>query len=390
MEEKTNNTLIWVIGIILVLLGIVYFVVLQNFSSNNLEDETGVIKVGVVLPLSGEKAVIGNEIKKTYDLAVKEINETGGINDQTLELIYQDGKCNGKTAREVGEILINDKKVHFILGGVCSEETLSLAKITEEAGILLLSPTSSDPNISNAGQLVFRTYPSYDFDGKLFAEYAILELKAKKVAILVENTSFTESIRNTFTDEAEKLKAKVVFNESFDADQTDFKELISKLKSSRPDITYIATESSETGQLILQEISDSRVRGEIFSSNTLLNRTVFKDKPRLYRKLILAETTVNEEREKTKDFIATFEDEYGEVPKYINFSTSAYDGIYLLAEGIKEVGIETEEIADYFLESVKNWSGALGELTFDKNGDIILKLNLIQVQRDGTTKVLDF
>lgn len=391
MAEKTNNTLIWVIGIILVLLGVVYFATTDSLPGENQKEETGPIKVGVILPLSGDSAVveIGELITKSYNLAVEEINNEGGVDGRQLELVYEDGGCDPEIAKTAAEKLVNDHKVEFILGGTCSEETLSAAKITEEAGVLLLSPSSASPEITTAGDLVFRTYPSYDFGGKLMAEYAVSDLEAEKVAILYEESEFDRGARETFINAIEDLGAEVVFDESFETGEIKFRTLVNDLKDERPDVIFISLQDAATGELILKQINDSGVRGEVFATSSMLERTTISKNSRTYRDLILTEINLDKENEKTADFLAAFEDKYGEEDGFSNISAAAYDSVYLLAEGIEKSGTDPDAVAEYFLENIKDWPGALGNFSFDENGDVLLELNLLQVQRDGSLEEIE-
>ena len=129
------------------------------------------IKIGAILPLTGDAAQWGIPPQKGAELAVEEINKAGGINGKKLKLIVQDTKCEPKAGVSSFQKLISDKEIRIVIGGVCSSVTLAVAPIAEKNKILLISPASTNPKITNAGDYIFRVIPSDDLRGKVFAEY---------------------------------------------------------------------------------------------------------------------------------------------------------------------------------------------------------------------------
>ena len=121
--------------------------------TGNVTKET--IRIGAIGPFTGDAAVYGQSEKNAIELAVQEINLDGGINGKKLEVIYEDGKCNGMDAATAAQKLINVDKVDIILGGVCSGETLAIAPLAEANEVLVFSSFSSSPDVTNAGDFIF-------------------------------------------------------------------------------------------------------------------------------------------------------------------------------------------------------------------------------------------
>jgi branched-chain amino acid transport system substrate-binding protein len=151
-----------------------------NGTSNGIAEET--IKIGFIGPLTGDTAVVGESALASAQIAIKEINDAGGILGKQVELIIEDGKCRGQDATVAANKLIHIDQVSSIVGGVCSSETIAAAPIAEKAGIVMISPGSSNPSITHAGEYIFRTYPSDSFQGKEAATY-LYEKGYRKVAI---------------------------------------------------------------------------------------------------------------------------------------------------------------------------------------------------------------
>lgn len=161
------------------------------------------VKIGGILPLTGDGAAYGVPLQKVAQIAIDKVNSEGGIQ---LEFIWEDGKCNGQDGSAAAQKLIDIDKVQIIYGGFCSSETLGAAPIAEQAGIVMLSPGSSSPDITNAGDFIFRNYPSDSSQGVIMAGIAT-ELGLKKVGMLTEENDYTVGIEKVFK-EAFEVKTK--------------------------------------------------------------------------------------------------------------------------------------------------------------------------------------
>lgn len=382
-----NKKGLWIFAAILIVLGFIFFSTGGDRSSQN-EQELGVIKIGTIGPLTGDAATYGVAMQKAYDFAVAQINEQGGVDGRVIELIHEDAKCNGTDATTATQKLLNVDQVRIILG-TCSGEMLAAAQLTQVARALLVSPTATSPDITNAGDLVYRTYPSDAFDGSLMADYAFNEAGYKRVAVISENTDFAQGVSRVFISSFIKEGGDVSFDEQFNTGNTDFRTLLVKMKASTPDVVYLAPQTGAAGELILKQLKEAGIDVPVLGVNAMLDREAYKAQPELYEGLVLAEVDLNEEAVLTKVFLEGFEAKEGVAPEFPAFSAAARDAIYLIAQAIQETDSQDAEgIARWFDQNVKNWPGALGNITFDENGDTILELSLVQV-RDGVTVPLE-
>lgn len=193
---------------------VVVVVVAITFSVQS--KDTSAIKIGFVAALSGDAASFGESEKKAVDIAVNEINNSGGINGRPLEIIYEDGRCNGKDALAAIQKLIHVDLVGIVLGGTCSSETLAMAPIAEENKTILFSAFSSSPLITNAGDYTFRNGPSDEDVTKLEAN--TISKKYHRVAIISENLDYSQGVRKmmkkVFNDNGTEIVADEVYNGS--------------------------------------------------------------------------------------------------------------------------------------------------------------------------------
>ncbi len=183
-----------------------------------------VIKIGFIGPLSGNAAGYGQDVKKGVDIYFEE-NPT--IAGKPVQVIYEDGKCNGQDSASAAQKLVNVDKVQIILGGPCSGETLAAAPIAEQGKVLLLSPLSSSPTVTTAGDYIFRNYPS---DIQVAKTLVSKVLKAgKKIALLTEQTDYAQGYRGAVKTHMGNAGQTLALDEVFPVDNTDFRTLLSKV-----------------------------------------------------------------------------------------------------------------------------------------------------------------
>ncbi|MAH32934.1 hypothetical protein CL615_00935 [archaeon] len=339
------------------------------------------IKIGGLFPLSGDGAAYGIPIQRATMIAVNEINAEGGINGRPLNIIFEDAKCNPKDAVTATQKLVSVDKVKVILGGVCSGETLGAAPITEENKIVVISPSSTSPDITNAGDFVFRTAASDAFAGKVAAEVAANNLNAKTAGIISETTDYAQGLRKVFKEEFEKAGGKVVANEVFNPDDTDFRTQILKVKNAEPDVIYLAPQTVPKGVLLSKQIKEAGVEQQLITAEVLIGRNVVAENAPDLEGMIGIEAEFDDKAPKSAAFLAKYLAEAGEEAPFPPFMTAAYDNVNLIADAIRQHGYDSEKIRDY-LYNVKDYEGALGKITIDANGDPILEFSVKQV-KDG-------
>lgn len=173
---------VW-IGIAVVVVAVAIIAVIWGTKERKPE----IIKIGGILPLTGDAAQWGIPPRNGAQLAVDEINAKGGVAGKRLVLTVEDTRCEPKEGVSAFSKLLAEQDIKIVLGGVCSSVTLAVAPLAERNHILLVSPASTNPKITSAGDFIFRVIPSDDLRGKVFAEYLFNDLKIGRVAMLYIN-----------------------------------------------------------------------------------------------------------------------------------------------------------------------------------------------------------
>lgn len=342
--------------------------------------ESDTLKIGALMPLSGDGATYGVILRRVSEMTRDEINAAGGIKGKQLELVFEDGGCNADSANKAIQKLVEVDKVKLVHGGFCSSETLSAAPITEKNKVILFSSAASSPKISQAGDFVFRNYPSDLTQGKVDAEYTAKK-GYKKVGIITESQDYTLGIAQAFEEEFKKLGGEVL-NETYLSDASDFKSQITKLKGENVDIVFINPQTPPKGDLIFKQLKELDFKGPFLANDVVLGYGDLITKYKEYLEgSIGSEASYDRENPGMKKLQDAYKTKFNEDLQYLSYMAPSYDALYILKEAIEAVGEDTEKIRDY-LYAVKDRKGLAGSLTMDKNGDPVAG-HVLKIVKDG-------
>ena len=210
------------------------------------------IKIGAILPLTGDGAQAGANTKSGIDLAVEEINKAGGINGHMVEIVYEDCQGQPKLAVSAMQKLTDIDKVPAVIDNSLSNVTLAIAPIAESKKVILLATGASSPKISNAGDYVFRIWNSDDLEGEVMAQYAINSLKIKDAAILYINNDYGLGLQQVFKKNFARLGGNIVSKIVFQAGKKDFKTQITKILQNKFNAIYLVGYPTECTGIIKQ------------------------------------------------------------------------------------------------------------------------------------------
>jgi len=340
----------------------------------------GTYKIGVMYPLTGDAAAYGLPIQKTTKYAADEINAKGGVSGRKLELVYEDSKCNPKDGNAAAQKLINIDKVKVIIGGVCSGETLGAAPLANENKVVMISPSATSPDITTkGGDFVFRLSPSDAYAGVVASDYAYKELKFKKAGIISEATDYAQGLRRVFKENFEKLGGQIVADETFNPEDTDFRTQVTKVKAANPDVVYLVPQTKAKGVLLVKQAREAGVQKQLLTAEVMIGRDVVKESPKDVEGMIGVEQKFDDKAPKAAPILAKYKQDTKEDAPFPAYMSAAYDIVYLAADAIAKNGYDGEKIRDYFY-AVENYEGAVGKVSIDENGDVVMDFNVKQVK----------
>ncbi|MFH1118120.1 MAG: ABC transporter substrate-binding protein [Pseudomonadota bacterium] len=211
------------------------------------------IKVGIVLPLTGEQAKFGEIEKNSFEMGAEEINKAGGIKGRPIELIIEDDTGKPDVGRSAVERLISRDKVVMLTGGYSSSVTYAVCAVAQQRNVPFLVTTGSADKITEQGwQYVFRVSPPVSEYPKALNFFLTEVVKPQSVAILHENTLFGQSGSAEFTKQCEKAGIKVIVKEGYEHGAVDFKPMLIKVKAANPDFVYMIAYVMDAALLMRQ------------------------------------------------------------------------------------------------------------------------------------------
>ena len=211
------------------------------------------IILGVAGPHTGPYAAFGEQLWRGAELAANTLNSSGGILGQKIRLVKGDDACEPKQAVAVANRLVDAEKVSAVIGHFCSSSTMPASEIYDEAGILMVTPASTNPMVTDRKlPTIFRVCGRDDQQGAVAANYIIDNLKAKKVAIIHDKDTYGQGLANATREEMNKRGIREVLYEGLTRGEKDFNALVTKIRASKAEVVYFGGIHAEAGPLVRQ------------------------------------------------------------------------------------------------------------------------------------------
>ena len=338
--------------------------------------EEDTFKIGVMESLTGPGETYGTVAVQAKRMAVDEINAAGGINGRMLELVVEDSKCNAQDSITAYTKLTDVDKVKIILGTSCSGAMLGAAPKAEQDGVILFSGLATNPDIAEAGDYIFRTAMSdtqlgIDTGNVLWAD------GVRNLATMTEATDYAEGVRRTTVAQFEKLGGKLVAEERYATDVTDFRTQLTKLLGANPDGLHIAAQAEFSGGTVVKQVRELGYEGPIYTEIVTIGTTALEIAGDAATGLKAISAELDPANTKGQEVLANFRDryEYVTLPWYIG---SAYDDVYITAECLKQT--DGDQDADGFKDCLYGitWSGTIGDnYSFDEKGEVVGLSNVV-------------
>ncbi|WP_191489769.1 branched-chain amino acid ABC transporter substrate-binding protein [Pseudomonas sp. FEN] len=210
------------------------------------------VKIGVAGPMTGANASFGEQYMKGAQAAADAINATGGVNGEKIVLVKGDDACEPKQAVSVAKDLTN-QKVAGVVGHFCSSSTIPASEIYDEAGIIAITPGSTNPQVTERGlSAMFRMCGRDDQQGIVAGNYIIDVLKGKKVAVIHDKDTYGQGLADATKAQLIKRGVTPVIYEGLTRGEKDFSALVTKIRAAGADVVYFGGLHPEAGPLVKQ------------------------------------------------------------------------------------------------------------------------------------------
>ena len=323
----------------------------------------------IPLPLTGKPAKFGEIMKKSYEIAVEEINAKGGVKGKKIALSFEDSNGKPEIARSIVEKLIDSKKQPIIVGEYTSSCAKAVAAVAEERKTPYLVVASADDDITQKNyKYVFRQNQVNAHYGDAVVSFLKDVVKPKTIAILFESSAFGTSGADAMEKDAPAIGAKVVLKEKFETGAIDFKPLLSKVKAAQPDVTYTVAYANEA-QLIMKQAKELRIDAKLYAGGAAgFAIPEFIKGAQDAAEYVVSATlwTPQLAYPGAKEFAAKYKAKHGDYPSY--HGASAYAALFVAADALNRAKDWTPDAIRDALKAT-NLKTAYGPVKFeDKEG----------------------
>jgi branched-chain amino acid transport system substrate-binding protein len=342
-----------------------------------------VILLGEYGSLTGTTATFGKSNQKGIEMAIDEVNKAGGIEGKLLKIIVEDDQSKPEEAATAVKKLVNQDKVLLVLGEVASSRSLAAAPICQDAGVPMITPSSTNPKVTQVGDFIFRVCFIDPFQGEVMAKFAFNTLKVSKAAILKDvKNDYSVGLAQFFTETFTKLGGEILCDESYSEGDIEFRAQLTSIRAKNPEVIFIPGYYTEVG-LIARQARDLGIEIPLIGGDGW-------DSPRLTE--IGGEAlnncyysnhyTPEDPRPEIQNFIKEFRTRYNEIPDAM--APLGYDAAKIACDAIKRSGIlENVKGAKSLMEEIntpdnrrkirdaiaqtKDFPGVTGIITIDEN-----------------------
>ncbi|HVL74407.1 MAG TPA: branched-chain amino acid ABC transporter substrate-binding protein [Noviherbaspirillum sp.] len=332
-----------------------------------------VVRIGHVGPISGSIAHLGKDNENGARMAIEELNAKGitiGGRKIKFELLAEDDAADPKQGTAAAQKLV-DAKVHGVIGHLNSGTTIPASKIYNDAGIVQISPSATNPRYTQQGYAgAFRVVANDGQLGGTLGRYAADQLKAKRVAVIDDRTAYGQGVAQEFVKGARAKGVEVVAQQYTNDKATDFNAILTAIKARNPDVVFFGGMDAVAGPMLRQMkalgINAKFMGGDGICSQTLANLAgdaVGENQVYCAEAGGVAET----EKKGMEEFKARYKQRFGtDVQIYAPY---VYDSVMIMVQAMQRANSWE---SDKYLPELKktNYKGVTGQIAFDDKGDI--------------------
>ncbi len=336
------------------------------------------VTIGTAGPMTGQYASFGKQMKDGADMAVKDINAAGGVLGKKVELKVYDDACDPKQAVAVANKAVKDGVV-FMAGHFCSGSSIPASKVYEEEGIVMISPASTNPKLTDeGGPNVFRVCGRDDQQGRTAAEFIAKEFPNARIAIYHDKTAYGKGLADEMRKRLHELGKKEVLYGAYTAGEKDYSALVSKLKQNKIDLLYLGGYHTEAG-LIVRQMRDQGMKTRLMSGDALVTQEYWAITGPAGEGTLMTFSPDPRKSPAAAEVVKKFEAAGINPEGYVLYTYAAIQAWKQAAEqaGTVDPGKVTEALHKGKFKTV------LGELSFNEKGDVSLPGYVVYIWHDG-------
>jgi branched-chain amino acid transport system substrate-binding protein len=345
------------------------------------------ILVGEYGSLTGSDATFGQSTHEGVQLALDEANAAGGVNGKTLRVISLDDEGKAEEAAVVVNKLITQEKVRVVLGEVASSRSLAAAPICQRNKIPMISPSSTNPKVTQVGDYIFRVCFIDPFQGRVMADFALDQLKARTAAVFRDQKSdYSVGLADFFIKRFTEKGGVVLTDQSYVAGDIDFKSQLTTIRGKKPDVVFVPGYYTEAG-LIAKQARELGIKVALLGGDGWDSSKLFEIGGAALDGCYFSNHCTPESKDpKVQAFTKKYEERYKHIPDGIGML--GYDATGVLVAALKRAkSLEGPDLRDAIAQT-KDYPGVSGNISIDADRNAIKPAIVLKVQGGKASYVM--
>jgi len=334
--------------------------------------------IGEVGSLTGAQATFGISTRNGIELALDEVNARGGVKGKKVTVRVYDDQSKPEEAANAVTRLIAQDGAKLILGEVASTNSLAMAPKAQAAQVPMITPSSTNPKVTQVGDFIFRVCFIDPFQGLVMAKFARENLKAQKAAVLRDNKSdYSIGLAEAFTESFKKFGGQIVTSEDYAQGDTDFRAQLTAIKGAQPDVVFVPGYYTDAGLIARQArqlgLKATLLGGDGWESEKLFELGGTAIEGSFYSNHYSAENPAP----KTQKFLADYKQRFGSVPD--SLAALGYDAAMVGVAAMQEAKDSSGAALRDAIARTKDFDGVAGKITLDEHRNAIKPAAVLKV-----------
>ncbi|WP_046498576.1 ABC transporter substrate-binding protein [Syntrophomonas zehnderi] len=353
------------------------------------DKKSDTIKLGFLGAKTGEVANYGIPAEKGMQLAIEEINQSGGVLGKKLVGIYDDNKGDSSEIANIATKYATQDKVAAMVGDPCTGLTKVAAKIAQTNQVVLFSGGATGTGVVEIGDYVFRNTLLDQFAVPVVVDWMINQQGWKNIAVITSlNNGYSTALTPVFKDAIKKQGGKIVLEESINDKETNFTAQVTKLKNAHADVLVFTGYYTEAA-LIMTEIQKKGLDINLIGGDGLYGSDLAKlGKKAVEEKVIFyCGFSSDKPSPESAKFVAAYKEKYNEEPDM--FSAQYYDAVMILAKAMQDANSADPKVFKNELAKLKDYPGVSGITSFREDREPLKSTVFLQTVKDGKWALVD-
>jgi branched-chain amino acid transport system substrate-binding protein len=343
------------------------------------------VKIGTIQPITGKIAVYGKTVSQAVTLAVEEANAAGGVNGKKIELVTEDDAFNPDNTVAAFKKLTTKDKVLAVVGALTSNCTLAITNLAQAAKIPLITPTSTNDKVTDAGNYIFRACYKDSFQGKVVGQFAASGLKAKVAGVLFDKANdYSFGLKSNFEDAFTAAGGKVV-SESYTGDTKDFNAQIANIKAAKPDVIFLP-DYYNTVALISKQLRAAGLKQPLLGADGW-DEAVGTGQTELVGSYYSNHYSPEQGSDAIKAFVSAYKTRWNDEPNAL--SALGYDATKMLIQALIDADTAKKLTSDGVRDALAAVKGSYvtGNISFDAQNNPVKSAVVLEIVKGADGKL---